>query len=179
MSDAEAKALGLRAANTSGIDGWVGFSSAADYTYDPDNRAVAGAYDFIGVAEHEIAEVMGRYGMTQKRLQHHIVQLAVIPILDRRRRYKQHTFNGTGGGDLSDSLGLTSDAFDHALTRSQEETFCGRGSHPNGCHRLRPVTDSRTREPSTAGFPGDQFLCAAPAAARTITLIADTLQITG
>ena len=65
MSDAEAKALGLRAANARGIDGWVGFSNTASYTFDPNNRAVAGQYDFIGVAEHEISEVMGRYGMTQ------------------------------------------------------------------------------------------------------------------
>ena len=35
MSDAEAKALGLRAANAPGIDGWVGFSSTASYTFDP------------------------------------------------------------------------------------------------------------------------------------------------
>jgi hypothetical protein len=30
------------------------------YTFDPSNRAVAGDYDFIGVAEHEISEVLGR-----------------------------------------------------------------------------------------------------------------------
>jgi hypothetical protein len=63
MADAEAKALGLRAANAPGIDGWVGFNNTASYTFDPNNRAAAGEYDFIGVAEHEIAEVMGRYGM--------------------------------------------------------------------------------------------------------------------
>ena len=51
MSNAEAKALGLRAANAAGIDGWVGFNSTAGYTFDPNNRAVAGEFDFIGVAE--------------------------------------------------------------------------------------------------------------------------------
>jgi hypothetical protein len=55
---AEAKALGL--ASNSGLDGYVGFSSAVTYSFDPNDRAVAGAYDFIGVAEHEISEVMGR-----------------------------------------------------------------------------------------------------------------------
>jgi hypothetical protein len=30
------------------------------YTYDSTNRAVAGEWDFIGVAEHEISEVLGR-----------------------------------------------------------------------------------------------------------------------
>ena len=58
VATAEAKALGL--SNDAGIDGYVGFSSGANYTFDPNNRAVAGAFDFIGVAEHEISEVMGR-----------------------------------------------------------------------------------------------------------------------
>ena len=30
------------------------------YAYDSTNRAVAGEWDFIGVAEHEISEVLGR-----------------------------------------------------------------------------------------------------------------------
>ena len=36
------------------------FSSVYPFTYDPNNRAVAGAYDFIGVVEHEFTEDMGR-----------------------------------------------------------------------------------------------------------------------
>ncbi len=52
------KALGLD--NYGGSDGMVTFSNAVSYTYDPNNRGVAGEYDFIGVAEHEISEVMGR-----------------------------------------------------------------------------------------------------------------------
>ena len=65
MSDAEAKALGLRASNAPGVDGYVGFLNTAPYTFDPNHRAVAGEYDFIGLAEHEISEVMGRYGLGQ------------------------------------------------------------------------------------------------------------------
>ncbi|MBV9375382.1 MAG: NF038122 family metalloprotease, partial [Alphaproteobacteria bacterium] len=61
LATAEAKALGL-GANVA-VDGYVGFSSGAAYTFDPNNRAVAGAYDFIGVAEHEISEVMGRIAL--------------------------------------------------------------------------------------------------------------------
>jgi hypothetical protein len=41
-------------------DGQVLFASAVSYTFDPTNRAVAGKFDFIGVAEHEISEVLGR-----------------------------------------------------------------------------------------------------------------------
>lgn len=61
---AEVKALGLTglgvSANDSTLDGSIGFASDVSYTFDPTNRAVAGKYDFIGVAEHEITEVMGR-----------------------------------------------------------------------------------------------------------------------
>ena len=61
LATAEAKALGLGAGAT--VDGYVGFSSSVNYTFDPNNRAVSGAYDFIGVAEHEISEVMGRIAL--------------------------------------------------------------------------------------------------------------------
>jgi serralysin len=61
VSTAEAKALGLALAQpATDLDGYVGFSSALPFTYDPNNRAVAGKYDFIGVAEHEFTELMGR-----------------------------------------------------------------------------------------------------------------------
>jgi len=59
VTTAQAKALGLDTSYT-GLDGYVIFSNAVTYTYDPNNRGVAGEYDFLGVAEHEISEVMGR-----------------------------------------------------------------------------------------------------------------------
>jgi len=141
MSDAEAKALGLRAANAPGIDGWVGFSNTASYTFDPNNRAVAGEYDFIGVAEHEIAEVMGRYGMTQNGCGATLCDSPIdlfrytspgdFDLNPENGSYFSidsghtniNTFNGTGGGDLSDWLGLTPDAFNHSLSRGKEEPF--------------------------------------------------------
>jgi hypothetical protein len=63
---AEAKALGSIGGfvyvvpNDPGQDGSVYFASTVSYTFDPNNRAVSGKYDFIGVAEHEISEVLGR-----------------------------------------------------------------------------------------------------------------------
>jgi hypothetical protein len=60
--NAQAKALGILAANNPATDGTVTLGAGFSYTYDPNNRAVAGKFDFIGVAEHEISEVMGRYG---------------------------------------------------------------------------------------------------------------------
>jgi hypothetical protein len=62
VATAEAKALGGLniSANDPGEDGEIGFATGTAYTFDPNNRAVSGKFDFIGVAEHEITEVMGR-----------------------------------------------------------------------------------------------------------------------
>ena len=60
---AQARALGYFAQGgnpVDAIDGYVGLGSGANYSFDPNNRAVAGAYDAIGVLEHEISEVLGR-----------------------------------------------------------------------------------------------------------------------
>jgi hypothetical protein len=57
-TSAEAKALGLPTGGA--FDGTYTFDNTVSYTYDPNNRAVAGEYDFIGVTEHEFAELMGR-----------------------------------------------------------------------------------------------------------------------
>ncbi len=59
-TSSEAKALGLLAGDNAASDGTFTFSNTVSYTYDPNNRAVAGEYDFIGVTEHEFAELMGR-----------------------------------------------------------------------------------------------------------------------
>jgi hypothetical protein len=56
---AEAKALGL-GISAGQNDGTFIFNSTESYTFDPSHRAVAGDFDFIGVAEHELTELMGR-----------------------------------------------------------------------------------------------------------------------
>jgi PEP-CTERM motif len=58
VATAEARAINL--ANNAGPDGTFTFNSALTYTFDPNNRAVSSAFDFIGIAEHEITEIMGR-----------------------------------------------------------------------------------------------------------------------
>jgi hypothetical protein len=63
VSFANAKALGLRSANNPSSDGTVTIGTGNTYTFDPSHRAVAGAYDFICVAQHEITEIMGRIGI--------------------------------------------------------------------------------------------------------------------
>jgi hypothetical protein len=62
---AEEKALGLYTGGSSSLpDGYVGLDSSSTFTFDPNNRAVAGAYDAIGILEHEISEVLGRIVFT-------------------------------------------------------------------------------------------------------------------
>ncbi len=62
VSDAEAQVFGdgSNPNFTDPEDGFVALSSTAPLTYDPTNRAVAGAYDAIGILEHEITEAIGR-----------------------------------------------------------------------------------------------------------------------
>ncbi len=63
MTRAEAKSLGLDSANdpTSAGTITIGTNPAGlSYTFDPNNRAVPNKFDFIGIAEHEISEVLGR-----------------------------------------------------------------------------------------------------------------------
>jgi hypothetical protein len=60
FATAEAKALGLIADSTINNDGTFTFGSTLAYTFDPHNRQVAGEFDFTGVVEHEISEIMGR-----------------------------------------------------------------------------------------------------------------------
>src|SRR6185369_11147457 len=50
LSRAQGKALGLTIGDGSALDGSVGFDKTATYTFDPNNRAVAGKVDFIGLA---------------------------------------------------------------------------------------------------------------------------------
>ena len=57
---AEAKTFGEISANNKSSDGDVYFASTVTYTLNVTNRAVAGQFDLIGVAEHEMSEVLGR-----------------------------------------------------------------------------------------------------------------------
>ena len=59
LSRAQAKSLGFLLASTT-RDGTFTFGAGYSYTFDPNNRAVSGKFDFIGVALHEITEIMGR-----------------------------------------------------------------------------------------------------------------------
>lgn len=61
VTKAQAKALGIISNDTT-EDGSFKFGGGHQYTYDPNNRAVAGKIDFIGTTLHEFTEIMGRIG---------------------------------------------------------------------------------------------------------------------
>ncbi|MSP02774.1 MAG: hypothetical protein EXR07_17260 [Acetobacteraceae bacterium] len=66
LASAQAKALGLMAGAGSALDGSMGFAADPNgtlFTYDPNNRAAAGKYDLIGVAEHELTHALGRIAL--------------------------------------------------------------------------------------------------------------------
>jgi hypothetical protein len=133
ISRAQGKALGLTIGDGSALDGSVGFNSTAPFTFDPNNRAVAGKVDFIGVAEHEISEVMGRFGLSQNGApsgrygpidMFRYSSPGVLDLAPTNGAYFSinggtttiNTFNGTGGGDLSDWAGATPDSYNFSIT---------------------------------------------------------------
>ncbi len=73
VSDSQAKVFGVGSDPhfTDPQDGFVALSSSYNFTYDPTHRAVAGAFDAIGVLEHEITEALGRISyLGQATFQH-------------------------------------------------------------------------------------------------------------
>jgi hypothetical protein len=59
MTQANARAAGVYAAHDSASDGRVSFSDAYNWDFDPSNGIDANAFDFIGVATHEIGHALG------------------------------------------------------------------------------------------------------------------------
>ena len=59
MTRANAKALGLITANDSAIDAKIEFNSSFVFDYDRTNGISSNAFDFIGIAIHEIGHALG------------------------------------------------------------------------------------------------------------------------
>ncbi len=132
LSFANARVLGLLPrAYRSALDGSVGFDSTANWTFDPTQGVQAGTYDFIGVAEHEISEVMGRYSaLPGHESVLDLYRYTAKGTLDTsgtnayfstdRGATKSYYFNGTSTGDLGDWTGQSNDAFNYGILAGTE-----------------------------------------------------------
>jgi hypothetical protein len=107
LATAQAKALGLAAASSS-VDGFASFSSSLPFAYDPNNRAVGGEYDFIGVVEHEFTEVMGRVDLFGATLSNGVQNFPNSYSLLDLMHYTSpgvHTYTGTNTNYFSTNNG--------------------------------------------------------------------------
>lgn len=59
MARANAKALGLIDPSDTALDAKIQFSTAFTFDYDPSNGIASGAFDFVGIAIHEIGHALG------------------------------------------------------------------------------------------------------------------------
>ena len=59
INTANAKALGLIAANNSGRDATIEFSTSFTYDFDRSDGITGGTFDFVGLAAHEIGHALG------------------------------------------------------------------------------------------------------------------------
>ena len=126
ISTANAKALGLNVAGPpTSTDAFIGFGSSFSYDFDPSNGVSSGTFDFMGVAEHEISEAMGRFSsLPSGRLSvqdlYRYTASGVRDLSGTSAYFSVdggvtniNTFNSTAGGDVGDwALSAGHDAFD-------------------------------------------------------------------
>ena len=139
IPSATAKALGVIGASNAAIDGSIGFTgnSETDYTYTG-SLIAPDTYDFVAIAEHELAEVLGRIsGLSSDtpswRTPLDLFRYGAPSVLSFDYNTPAYlsvdggynsigNFNYLGTGDRGDWLTT-------ALTRDSQDAYLGRGEH--------------------------------------------------
>jgi hypothetical protein len=106
ITSAEAKALGLVSGQGTGVDGYIGLSGSSAVFFPAAGGAIKPTqYDAVGVAAHELSEVMGRIGMEGSKLGTHA---DVYTPLDSFRYTSPNTpAIHPGAGYFSTNFGVT------------------------------------------------------------------------
>jgi hypothetical protein len=123
-------------------DGTFNFGGGQQWTYDPNNRNVAGKFDFIGVAMHEYSEIMGRTSVMGDTLGTGIPNYCAFDLFHYTGAGTRGLSNGPGrsfsfnngttlliafndnaanGGDLQDWAGPAPDSFNAAGPPNEQD----------------------------------------------------------